>query len=230
VQRMPPCGLAGNTTGGAAVSCTALMHTTPSSNQGRLGLPPKAAPAEGRPESADAPMHQSREAHHPARPLHSPEGAYSPRRSNHGRPCVRRPGNPPATALTNRAVDRKPRPGRHDPSAGRERGHGTHKPIGQGCAQLPLCDQPDSSQTGYSTAKVAAQQAISPSTASQPFASHSNAEVVSYNCSGRRPTSVCAGQSLCGAPRRNRTGDPILTMEPPGTAVRMIVLPGRARP
>ena len=25
--------------------------------------------------------------------------------------------------------------------------------------------------------------------------------------------SVCAGQSLCGAPRRNRTGDPILTMD-----------------
>jgi hypothetical protein len=43
-------------------------------------------------------------------------------------------------------------------------------------------------------------------------------------------TSVCAGQRLCGAPRRNRTGDPILTMEPPGTAVRMIVFPGRARP
>jgi hypothetical protein len=26
-----------------------------------------------------------------------------------------------------------------------------------------------------------------------------------------------------GAPRRNRTGDPILTMEPPGTAVRNAV-------
>src|SRR5512133_3272119 len=33
-----------------------------------------------------------------------------------------------------------------------------------------------------------------------------------------------------GAPRRNRTGDPILTMEPPGTAVRKPVSPGRARP
>jgi Phosphatidylethanolamine-binding protein len=43
-------------------------------------------------------------------------------------------------------------------------------------------------------------------------------------------TSVCAGQSLCGAPRRNRTGDPILTMEPPGTAVRNLVAPARARP
>jgi hypothetical protein len=30
--------------------------------------------AEGRPKGADAPMNQSREAHHTARPLHSPEG------------------------------------------------------------------------------------------------------------------------------------------------------------
>ena len=37
-------------------------------------MPPKAAPANGRPKGADAPLHQSREAHHPARPLHSPEG------------------------------------------------------------------------------------------------------------------------------------------------------------
>jgi len=33
-----------------------------------------------------------------------------------------------------------------------------------------------------------------------------------------------------GAPRRNRTGDPILTMEPPGTAVRNAVTAGHARP
>jgi hypothetical protein len=31
-------------------------------------------------------------------------------------------------------------------------------------------------------------------------------------------------------PRRNRTGDPILTMEPPGTAVRNALSPGHARP
>ena len=43
-------------------------------------------------------------------------------------------------------------------------------------------------------------------------------------------TSVYAGQCLCGAPRRNRTGDPILTMEPPGTAVRTAVSAGHARP
>src|SRR4029453_4917683 len=43
-------------------------------------------------------------------------------------------------------------------------------------------------------------------------------------------TSVPAGQRLCGAPPRNRPGDPTLTMEPPGTAVRTAVSPGRARP
>jgi hypothetical protein len=48
--------------------------------------------------------------------------------------------------------------------------------------------------------------------------------------SNAKTTSVCAGQSLWRAPRRNRTGDPILTMEPPGTAVRTTVSAGHARP
>jgi hypothetical protein len=50
------------------------IGTTLSRNQARLKLPPKAAPTKGRPEGAAAPMNQSREAHHPAWPLHSPEG------------------------------------------------------------------------------------------------------------------------------------------------------------
>jgi hypothetical protein len=58
---------------------TVLMGTTPRGNQ--VGMPPKMAPAEGPLEGADAPMNQSREAHDTARPLHSPEGAYSPGRS-----------------------------------------------------------------------------------------------------------------------------------------------------
>jgi hypothetical protein len=41
-----------------------------------------------------------------------------------------------------------------------------------------------------------------------------------------RPVLLVCG----GAPRRNRTGDPILTMEPPGTAVRTAVSPGHVRP
>jgi hypothetical protein len=44
-------------------------------------MPPEAAPAEGRPKGADAPINLSREAHHPARPLHSPEGAINAHRA-----------------------------------------------------------------------------------------------------------------------------------------------------
>jgi hypothetical protein len=40
-------------------------------------MPPQAARTAGPPEGADAPMNQSREAHHSARPLHSPEGGQS---------------------------------------------------------------------------------------------------------------------------------------------------------
>jgi hypothetical protein len=93
------------------------------------------------------------------------------------------------------------------------------QPRGQGRAQLPLCDQPDSGHTGYFTTKVTAQQAIDALTACGrrriPF---------HYRCG--RPqrlrtatTSVSAVQGLCGAPRRNRTGDPILTMDRQPSAV-----------
>jgi hypothetical protein len=44
-------------------------------------------------------------------------------------------------------------------------------------------------------------------------------------CWTRSELVVCGG-----APRRNRTGDPTLTMEPPGTAVRTAVSPGHTRP
>src|SRR4029453_2365764 len=46
----------------------------------------------------------------------------------------------------------------------------------------------------------------------------------------RLPTDGCAGHRVGGTPRRNLTGDPILTMEPPGTPVRNAVSPGHARP
>jgi hypothetical protein len=44
------------------------------------------------------------------------------------------------------------------------------------------------------------------------------------------PTSVSAGQRMCGAPRRNRTGDPILTMDRGRTAVLTGVSAARATP
>jgi hypothetical protein len=52
-------------------------RTTASGNHVRLEMPPQAARTVGPPEGADAPLNQSREAHHAARPLHSPEGAYA---------------------------------------------------------------------------------------------------------------------------------------------------------
>jgi hypothetical protein len=41
-------------------------------------MPPQAAPADGRPQGADAPINQSREADHTALPLHTPEWASRP--------------------------------------------------------------------------------------------------------------------------------------------------------
>jgi hypothetical protein len=43
-------------------------------------------------------------------------------------------------------------------------------------------------------------------------------------------SSAAAVSLVGGAPRRNRTGDPLLTMEPPGTAVRTAVTAGGAQP
>ena len=54
---------------------------TLSGNQVRHEMPPKAAPALGRPKGAAAPMHQSHEAHHPGATAPLPRGAYSPGRS-----------------------------------------------------------------------------------------------------------------------------------------------------
>jgi hypothetical protein len=63
-----------------AVPCDTALR----GNQDRLRLPPKAAPAEGRPKGADAPMNQSREAHLAAWPLHSPHGAMASRGQSRG--------------------------------------------------------------------------------------------------------------------------------------------------
>jgi hypothetical protein len=49
--------------------------TTRTGNQGRLEIAARAAPAEGMPRMRACCMDQLREAHHTARPLHSPEGA-----------------------------------------------------------------------------------------------------------------------------------------------------------
>jgi hypothetical protein len=107
---------------------------------------------------------------------------------------------------------------------------GGHKPRGQGCAQLPLRDQPQHRaipDTPRPT--VLLSRAIRALTARRPFASHSTTDVAGSSGSGRRPTSVFAGQSWCGAPRRNRTGDPILTMDRQPCAVLTRVFPSTPR-
>jgi hypothetical protein len=45
---------------------------------------------------------------------------------------------------------------------------------------LPLCDQPDSSHTGHSTTKVAAQQGYERPDGALTLTSHSNADVVGH--------------------------------------------------
>jgi hypothetical protein len=89
---------------------------------------------------------------------------------------------------------------------------------------------PDRAVADTPSPKVLLSRAISAMTARRPFASHSAADVVGCNGSGRRLTSVCAGQSVCGAPRRNRTGDPILTMDRQPSAVLTAVFAGRTAP
>jgi hypothetical protein len=85
------------------------------------------------------------------------------------------------------------------------RGSSRTRTVDQGSALHPVCACPD----------------------------HPNATPTSVARSTGTPdvelTSVCAGHRLGGAPRRNRTGDPILTMEPPGTAVRTAVSPAGGR-
>jgi hypothetical protein len=55
-------------------------------------------------------------------------------------------------------------------------------------------------------------------------------EPIPADTTGRASYAAWPTAFLVEPSRRNRTGDPILTMEPPGTAVRTAVIAGRARP
>ena len=65
-------------------------------------------------EGADTPMNPSREARHPARPLHSPESAYNPGRF---KPTGDRPSSD--QAIPCRGTDPTERPTRSTPRVGR---------------------------------------------------------------------------------------------------------------
>jgi hypothetical protein len=67
-------------------------------------------------------------------------------------------------------------------------------------------------------------------TRSRPLRAHPLRNKASRSSQHLGNTSVCAGQPWCGAPRRNRTGDPILTMDRGRTAVLTGVFAGRSAP
>jgi hypothetical protein len=100
-------------------------------------------------------MNQSREAHYPARPLHSPEGAYSP---DPPRPFMKRPGDPFVAAMIQPS----------GPPESHARVGVTLPPaasVGTGLISREVRDvlsyryatRPDSGHTGCSTTKIAAQ-------------------------------------------------------------------------
>jgi hypothetical protein len=100
---------------------------------------------------------------------------------------MKRSRDPLSRPCSDRAANSEATPGRHDPSAYREHGYGTHKPRGQGGAQLPLCDQPRiAAIPDTPRPKRLLSRALSALAARGPFASHSATDVVSSNGSGRR--------------------------------------------
>jgi hypothetical protein len=165
-----------------------------------------------------APGHRRRRlatrGHAPAGPRHHRGGGALPAR--HGRPSTvacspSSPSSAPDQTFESERSTARKGPGLHRnacAAGGQDLGTGSSRTqtVNQGSTLHPSCARPTPPRTPRR-----------PATPVQPAPI---AERIS----------VPAGQSLCGAPRRNRTGDPILTMEPPGTAVRIAVVPGRARP
>src|SRR5438034_718049 len=86
---------------------------------------------------------------------------------------------------------------------------------------------PRRGHTGTETHGTAVHRHIHRCRIGRPLPPHSKPDVAAVTAPKQKLTSIPAGQPGCGAPQRNRTADPILTMEPPGTAVRDPVSAGR---
>jgi hypothetical protein len=156
--------------------------------------------------------------HGAAAPL--PRGGVQPRTlRTHGRPSMKRPGDlchgidPTERPTTSHArVDMTPSPAA---SAGMGlMGRGTSNALSTAMRPAQNRAIPDGPRP-----KLLLTRAIGTLRAGGPFASP-----FLYRCDRLQRVrtandSVPAGQSLCGAPRRNRTGDPILTMDRGRTAV-----------
>jgi hypothetical protein len=176
-------------------------------------------------------MHQSREAHPLGAATPLPGGrtasdAPSPRAT-----VQEAPGDPSVTALLQPSGPPTATPGRHDPSRP-PRAQVQHAEVERPvmCSVTAMRPVQIRAQPDAPLLTLLLSRGRCALMASWPFASHSNADAVVDNGSGRRLTSVSAGQSLCGAPRRNRTGDPILTMDRRPSAVLTRVFAARAAP
>jgi hypothetical protein len=143
---------------------------------------------------------------------------------------MKRPGDPPVTALIQPSGHQTPRPGRHDPCTPRAgtglMGRGTSNVLSYRYATGPIRAVPDPPRPMSLLSR-----AVGALTASGPLRDPIPLRMwPATNGPGRRNTGVCAGHHLGGAPRRNRTGDPILTMDRRPSAVLTALLAGRAAP
>ena len=167
-----------------------------------------------------------------ARPLHSPQGHTTRTLRTHGQLSMKRPAIPSTAMIQPSRTPRSHARGRR-PALPPAASAGTTL-TGRGTSNVlsyRYATRPDSSHTGYLETNVAAQQGYWRSGGSLTFRIPIPLRMWSApDGSGRRPTSVSAGQSLCGAPRRNRTGDPILTMNRRPSAVLTVVFAGRNAP
>jgi hypothetical protein len=160
-----------------------------------------------------------------------PRGAIPPRTlRTHRRPSMKRPGDPPVTALIHPSSPPEATPGWHDPFACRERGYDTHGRGTRNVLSYRHATRPIRAIPNPLRPMLLVNRAIRALAARRPFASHPTMDAAAYKGSGRRLTNVCAGQPGYGAPRRNRTGDPILTMDRWPSAVLRRIFAARATP
>jgi hypothetical protein len=88
------------------------------------------------------------------------------------------------------------------------------------CVLYPSCTLGAMAEETAERAKLLL-RGLSPHRQAWTLTAHPNAYGVGPTILKQPLTSVCAGRRLCGAPRRNRTGDPILTIDARGVHAAM---------
>ena len=157
-------------------------------------------------------------ASHPARPLHAPEGGIRPRTLRLRATVHEATRRSPCHRLdpTERST-RSHAPGRHDPSAYRERGTGLISREASDVLSYRYATSQNRAMTDTPRPTLLLSRAINALTACGPFASHSTTDVVGRNDSGRRLTSVSAGQASVEPPAGIEPATPSLPFVLPRT-------------